>query len=172
MKRMGRSATGRKRGLSPFFRAQKGFTYLGVLLTVAATGAVLASAGELASHTSQREKEAELLFIGNEFRNAIGRYYEKSPGGDRRYPKRLEELLEDERHPVVQRYLRRLYRDPLSGKAEWGLVEAPEGGIMGVHSLSEALPIKTGNFARPDEPFAEATRYADWQFIYTPIVSR
>jgi type II secretory pathway pseudopilin PulG len=150
--------------------AQRGFAYLGVLLTIAATGAVLASVGELASRSAQREKEAELLFAGKQIRAAIGSYYERSPGGDKRYPKRLEDLLQDERYPVMQRYLRRLYPDPLTGKAQWGLVKAPEGGIMGVHSLSEAPPIKTGNFARTEEPFAEATRYADWQFVYTPIV--
>ena len=156
-----------KRGLSLVSRA-KGFTYLGLLLAVSATGLVLASVGELASHNAQREKEAELLFVGNEIRNAVASYYEKSPGGAKRYPQSLEALLQDERQPVIQRYLRRIYRDPLTGSAQWGLVEAPGGGIMGVHSLSEAAPVKIGNFSVADETFADAASYADWKFVYVP----
>ena len=52
--------------------------------------------------------------------------------------------------------------------AEWGLIEAPGGGIMGVYSLSEAPPVKSGGFSKPDESFADALRYADWKFFYAP----
>ena len=45
------------------------------------------------------------------------------------------------------RHLRRLYRDPITGQDEWGLVEAPGGGVMGVYSRSEDEPIKSGNFS-------------------------
>lgn len=31
---------------------------------------------------------------------------------------------------------RGIYADPFSGKAQWGLVAAPQGGIAGVYSLS------------------------------------
>jgi hypothetical protein len=56
----------------------------------------------------------------------------------------------------------------MTGKADWGLVEAPEGGIMGVYSLSEAPPIKTGGFSKRDESFTDAARYAEWKFFYSP----
>jgi hypothetical protein len=39
---------------------------------------------------------------------------------------------------------------------------------MGIYSLSEAKPIKSGAFRERDESFAEATKYADWQFFYRP----
>ena len=45
------------------------------------------------------------------------------------------------------RHLRRLYKEPITGQDEWGLVEAPGGGVMGVYSRSEDEPIKTGNFS-------------------------
>jgi len=147
---------------------QKGFTYLALMLAVALTGGALAAVGELSSRAAQREKEAELLFIGREFRSAIAAYYERAPGGAKRYPQKLEDLLEDKRHPVVQRYLRRIYADPLTAKAEWGLVDAPEGGIMGVHSLSADAPVKTGGFDKADEALAGAASYADWKFTYSP----
>jgi len=143
-----------------------GFTYLGLLLIVAAMGAGMAAFGELASHAAQREKEAELLFIGDAYREAIGRYYESSPAGHKRYPASLEKLLKDERFAFNRRYLRRLYRDPVTGK-DWATVEAPEGGIMGVRSASEMRPSKSGNFPPGYEAFEGAARYADWQFIYS-----
>ena len=68
----------------------------------------------------------------------------------------------------MQRYLRRIYRDPITGKPEWGLVQSPTGGIMGVHSLSNGRPIKTGAFDEADKELDGKVRYSDWQFVYTP----
>ena len=102
---------------------QRGFTYLGLLIIIAVMGAGLAAFGELFSHAAQREKERELIFIGNQFRGAIASYYNKSPGA-KVYPKKLEDLLEDKRFPMPQHHLRRVYSDPMTGKAEWGMVEA------------------------------------------------
>jgi type II secretory pathway pseudopilin PulG len=154
------------RSLSP--NSQKGLTYLALLIAVAVGGGVLATIGELTSHAQQREKEAGLLFAGHQYRQAIAAYYERAPGGVKRYPQKLEDMLEDKRYPVTQRYLRKLYPDPVTGKNEWGLMEAPGGGIMGVYSLAETPPIKSGGFSAPDESFADAARYADWKFFYTP----
>ena len=58
---------GRKIGVRP---RSRGFTYLSLLLIVAALGTGMAAFGELASHAAQREKEAELLFIGDAYREA------------------------------------------------------------------------------------------------------
>jgi type II secretory pathway pseudopilin PulG len=150
---------------------QQGFTFAGALLLVAVLGAGMAAYGEIASHAAQREKEQELLFIGDQFRQAIRAYYERTPGAVKRFPPTLDELLQDKRHPMPQRHLRRLYADPMTGKAQWGLVAAPEGGIMGVHSLSEAPPVKTGGFALRDRALEGAGRYADWQFNYRPATA-
>ena len=147
---------------------ERGFTLAGALLLVAALGAGMAAYGEFASHAAQREKEQELLFVGNQFRQAIAAYYEGTPGAVKRFPKKLDELLQDQRHPTVRRHLRRLYADPITGKREWGLVQAPEGGIMGVYSLSQAQTIKSGAFALRDRAFEGAGRYSDWQFTHTP----
>ena len=151
-------------------RKQRGFTYLLLLAVIAVSGAALAAMGQLASHARQREKEAELLFVGDQYRDAIHSYYERSPGGAKRYPQKLEDMLQDVRVPTVQRYLRRLYRDPITGKADWGLVQAPQGGIMGVYSLSEDAPVKTGAFPRADAAFEDpaVTKYSDWKFTYSP----
>jgi len=146
---------------------QNGFTLVGLLIVIAVMGAGMAAYGEIASHAAQREKQQELLFVGNQCRGAIGAYYERTPGVVKRFPQKLEDLLEDKRQPTPQRYLRRIYADPMTGKPQWGLIDAPGGGVMGVYSLSEAQPIKSGGFAAPDGAFAEAARYSDWRFSYS-----
>jgi len=151
-------------------RAQ-GFTYIAVLIAVAVSGALLAAGSVVWSQQAQRERERELLLIGKEYQRAIGLYYERTPGAIKRYPENLDDLLRDDRYLSMQRYLRKVYRDPLTGKPEWGLVQAPTGGIMGVHSLSNGRPIKTGGFDDAGRDLDGKTRYSDWQFVYTPPLS-
>jgi type II secretory pathway pseudopilin PulG len=146
---------------------QRGFTLLAGLITAGVMAAGLASLATFASHAMQREKEAELLFVGNQYREAIASYF----GKEQTYPGELAVLLEDRRYPMPVRHLRKLYRDPITGSSEWALVKAPEGGIMGVHSKSERPPIKTGNFLTRDRVFGEAKTYADWQFVHAPLAS-
>src|ERR1700757_4232510 len=99
----------------------RGFTYVGVLFLVALMGATLVAVAQVWHTQVKRDKEAELLFVGNQFRRAIALYYERAPGGFRQYPKQLNDLLQDPRFPNIQRHLRKLYLDPMTGKAEWGL---------------------------------------------------
>ena len=58
-------------------KSQRGFTYMAFLLFIAVAGGGLAAYGEIASHAAQREKEAELLFRGEQYRDAIASYYKK-----------------------------------------------------------------------------------------------
>ena len=152
-------------------RAQRGFTYIALLLAVALIGVGLIATSEVWSQSRQREKERQLLFIGNQFRQAIGRYYERTPGAVKRYPEKLQDLLEDKRYLVTQRYLRKIFRDPMTGKTEWGIIPAPGGGIMGVYSKSKDQPIKTAGFAKDDQSFEGARRYVQWRFVYQPMLN-
>jgi type II secretory pathway pseudopilin PulG len=149
---------------------ERGFTYVGVLIFVALAGVALAGTGELWSTAAKREKEAQLLFVGDEFRRAIGSYYESSPGA-KQFPERLEDLLEDRRVPVVRRHLRRLYLDPITGTAEWGLVKHGER-IIGVHSVSEDHPLKIANFRSENEVFNGVAAYSGWRFVYEPAAAQ
>jgi type II secretory pathway pseudopilin PulG len=148
-------------------RREHGFTYLTVLFIVAILMAGLALIGEMWETSAKREREADLLFIGNQYRRAIALFYESTPGTVKRYPRTLEELTKDPRQPATQRYLRKLYPDPLGG-AEWGIVKAPDGGVRGVYSLSEQKPLKIAGFKLRDAGFESAQQYADWKFIHTP----
>src|SRR5215216_3145001 len=71
-----RSAPGSKnKALTPLSSAygqrERGFTLLGLMIIIAVMGAGLAAFGTLYSQTAQRDKEAELLFVGEQFRDAI-----------------------------------------------------------------------------------------------------
>ena len=145
-----------------------GFTYLGLLFFVALMGAALVGVAQVWHTQVQRDKEEDLLFVGNQFRRAISLYYERAPGGARQYPRQMEDLLQDPRYPNVQRHLRKMYVDPMTGKPEWGLVKAPDGSIIGVYSLSKDEPLKTAGFKGPDAGFADAVSYREWKFTYLP----
>lgn len=145
---------------------QTGATYLAVLFMVATLGILMAVVGSSWSFLQQREKERALLKIGQEFRRAITAYHDKSPGTVKRFPLSLNELLDDKRFLGTTRHLRRVYTDPLTGKVEWGLIQAPEGGIMGVYSLAKGVPIKKRGFRVRDVGFEGAQRYAEWRFVY------
>jgi type II secretory pathway pseudopilin PulG len=143
----------------------KGFTYMTVLFIVAIIAAGLALTGEVWQTSTMRDKEAELLFIGNQYRRAIQGYYLNGP--QRQYPRSLEDLLKDPRQPGTVRYLRRIHPDPITER-EFVLIKAPDGGILGVHSESEAAPIKTANFKLRDRTFDGTQKYSDWKFLFQP----
>lgn len=149
-------------------RGSRGVTYVWTLLTVALIGAGLAVIGQMWHTLAQREKESDLLFAGEQIQRAIGRYYENTPAAAQRFPRKLEDLLRDERYPTLHRYLRKIYVEPITGTKRWGLVEYPGIGITGVYSLSERQPMKQGNFPPQFTQFAGAAKYSDWKFVYVP----
>lgn len=142
-----------------------GFTYLAVLFMAVAMGIALAAAGEVWQTNARREKEAQLLFVGKEYREAIGRYFKNSSGVGE-YPKSLEDLLLDKRQPQVRRYLRRLYPDPFATDGQsWGLVKLGDR-ITGVYSQASGKPLRQAGFGKGEESFGDAASYRDWRFVY------
>lgn len=146
---------------------QAGMAYLALLIVVAGVGIGLGAMGTLWQTVSHREKEKELLFVGEQFRRAIQQYYEASPG-DKKYPPNLESLLKDPRLPGDRHYLRRIYRDPLTNEPKWGLLQAPQGGVMGIHSLADGKPFKQSGFNSKQVEFEERSSYRQWEFSYLP----
>lgn len=146
---------------------QQGFTYFAVLALVVITSVGALAAGRLWQTAERRERERELLAAGQALRQAIGSYRALAVAGRRQYPQALEDLLLDPRLPGIRRHLRRIPVDPVAGRTEWGLIRAPDGGIQGVHSLSEAAPLKQAGFAAGEQSFANAATYADWRFVQT-----
>ena len=146
-------------------RRAAGFTYLTALFMIAIMSAGLGLVGQMWETESIRDREAQLLYVGNQYRLAIQRYVVSGPG---LYPRTLDDLLKDPRSPSPRRHLRRLYPDPIMRSSEWGIIKAPDGGIMGVYSRSEEAPMKVANFQLRDQDFASAKKYSDWKFAYAP----
>jgi len=144
---------------------QGGVVYLWLLFLVFLLSLGIGQVLEIYSTQTQRDREAELLYVGDLYRQAIRNYYLSSPGRQKKYPIKLELLLRDPRYLTPRRYLRRLYPDPLTGQP-FVIILAPAGGIMGVSSPSTKVPRKKAGFIFLDAGFAQASSYRDWQFIY------
>lgn len=148
-------------------RRAHGFTYVGLMVLVAVIGIAATAVVQVGELARRRAAEAELLFVGKQYVKAFLEYELFTPEGNgSRAPGRLEDLLRDPRQPGVRRYLREVYADPVTGKADWQLVRAPGGGIMGVRSASCAETIKR---SFPDGDFMYLNgqkRYCDWTFAY------
>lgn len=143
----------------------RGFTYLGLMFLIALMGMAAAMASAVWSTTQRRDNERELVFAGHQFAAAIERYRKRSTDAARLYPRSLQELVLDDRGGQVHHHLRRIFVDPLTGSRQWGLIQLPDGGIIGVHSLSERAPFERG-FVMADFPVPKVSRsYRDWHFV-------
>jgi type II secretory pathway pseudopilin PulG len=145
----------------------KGFTYVGLLLFIAITGIGLSVAGMSWQYQVRAEKEKQLLFVGAEFRNAINSYYSSTTDTVKVYPASLDDLLLDKRMPTIKRHLRKIYLDPMTGKADWGF-ETKQGRILGIYSRSSLVPYKQKGFNVVDVKLVGAKSYREWIFTSDP----
>ena len=147
-------------------RRQAGFTYLGLIIFVAIIGLVGAATLKIGSLLQRAAAEEELLEIGAAFSAALDSYAAATPRGGSPYPPSLAELLKDPRSPAVRRHLRKVYVDPLTGKAEWGIVYLGDGetGVVALHSLSNARPLKLANFDSRFKGLDNKEKISEWRF--------
>ncbi|OGB93813.1 MAG: hypothetical protein A2Z31_02415 [candidate division NC10 bacterium RBG_16_65_8] len=139
-------------------RSPRGIVYPMLLASILVIGIATAGVAELWTTQIKREKEEELLFRLGEFRRGIIRYR----ADHNRLPKELKDLLEDRTQLQTRRYLRRLYTDPMTGKADWSLQLVADrtgavSGIEDVHSKSAGKPLKSLVGKN-----AESSTYKDW----------
>ena len=148
-------------------RQEQGFSYVIVMFLVAVLSITAVRALENTLTRERRDKEAETLWRGLAYREAIRIYYESSPGTGKSYPQELKDLLYDSRLVRPTRPLRRLYTDPLSGGA-WTVIRNEEGRIIGVRPNSNTVPLKQAGFPDTLDAFTGAKHYSDWKFVYQP----
>jgi type II secretory pathway pseudopilin PulG len=145
---------------------QGGYAYLALLILIAIISVAAAATVQLDAIYQRRMAEEELLVVGGEFQRALLSYATSTPLGQPTQPRTLEELLRDPRYPNTVRHLRKLYADPMTGKADWALVRSIDGQtIVGVHSASKAKPIKIAHFAGEFQGFNDKPSYQDWVFV-------
>lgn len=145
--------------------AQSGFTFIGLLIIISISGIVLSAVGIVWQQDVQRNKEQELLYLGDQYRRAITSYYESSPSGGKQFPQKLTQLVLDKRFPTVKRHIRTLYANPISADKTWTLIKE-QGQIKGVTTPSSDKPIKVAGFDDAYKTFEKAKSYADWKFIH------
>lgn len=148
--------------------SQQGMTYLLLLFILALGGAGMAALGERWELAAQREREAELHFRGGQFSQALASWRDTLAAGREPAPRRLEDLLTDERVSPPVHHLRRFYADPFTGQADWELLRNPQGLIVAVASRSRkpalrrhGMELRAG--ANPAEPAV-----GDWLFAADP----
>jgi type II secretory pathway pseudopilin PulG len=141
-----------------------------LLVAVVVLGIALAAVGEVWKTHAQREREAELLYIGRDFERAVASYYQA--GNMRQFPQSVDDLLEDKRFPEPKHHLRRFYPDPMTGKQDWTILHGDMVGVTGLASSSSAEPLKKAGFATDEAAFADAQTYSDWKFEMVPRIGR
>lgn len=147
-------------------KRQLGFAYMALLVVIAASLLALNAAMPDIYQQAKREREAQLLFIGQQYSHAIRLFYENPHVVIKRYPESLDELLVDDRTPRPMHHLRKLYKDPITGSSEWGLVKNEERQIMGVFSLSEGKPLRKNFRGYPGVIVVGGNEYNDIKFVY------
>lgn len=155
----------------------KGFSYTFIVFIMLLIGIGMAGAGKVWKKTMQREREAELLFRGNQIKMAIETYYKSGHAGMQFLPREMEDLLKDKRSLTVKRYLRQMYTDPMALDGKWDIVKSPDGRLMGVRTKSTKEPIKKKDFfpELSDKEYKEykmsfegKSKYNDWIFAFNP----
>src|SRR5215831_3361249 len=109
-------------------RSQKGYVLLSIMLMVTLMLIALAVEAPRIAQQIKREKEEELIHRGNEYKNAIKKYFRKFG----RYPMNVEQL----ENTNNMRFLRKRYKDPFTGKDEWRLLHP---GEVQINALNQGL---------------------------------
>ncbi len=158
-------------------RSSAGFTYIMALFAVVILGIMLSAAAQSWKTIQAREKEQELLFRGMQYKDAITMWYKKSPtstGQAVAFPLNdLKDLLKDPRTTgsSTTRYIRELYKDPITGEDWVPIKGGTTGGIIGVASSSDKEPIKKSDFPAGLESFEGKKKYSEWQFVYQNVTT-
>ena len=147
-------------------RRVRGFTYLGLIILLAILALVAAAGLKMGTLLQRAAAEEELLEIGAQFSEALRSYAAATPAGKPPQPPTLQDLLKDPRFPNPRRHLRKIFVDPVTGKAEWGIIWLGDKvGVLGVHSLSDARPLKIANFDIRFLNMENREKISDWRFL-------
>jgi type II secretory pathway pseudopilin PulG len=166
-------------------RNSNGFAYIALLVVIVVIGISLGAAGKYWSNVVLRDKEEELIFRGDQYRQAIELYYKAILVGPQ-YPNSIDDLLIDSRTPTGKRHLRQRYKDPISGEDFVEIRDITTNRIIGVHSPSDKQPLKQSGFSPiysakptpllpragfPTDPndFDQKGKYSEWLFVSTLV---
>jgi type II secretory pathway pseudopilin PulG len=144
-------------GQCPRIECERGYALAALLVAVSVMAVLLSMALPVWKTAVQREREAELVFRGEQYARAIGLYQRQFANA---LPLNLDVLVDEG-------FLRKRYRDPMVSDGEFASVladtvaagDAPTGdlgGIVGVTSRSTGMSLRRYN---------GADRYDQWLFL-------
>jgi len=152
---------------------ESGFTLLELIITLAIIAILAAGTIPVARNMIKREKEMELRRNLREIRKAIDSYNIACNAqlvgqldrkvDDECYPPTLEILVEGIHPPnkgdSTIRFLRRIPRDPFTGKTEWGqrsIQDDPDSASWGGQNVYDVFSLA------PGKALDGKTQYKDW----------
>jgi len=167
--------------------SERGYAMAALLVTLAVMSVLMTAALPTWRHESQREKEAELVFRGEQYARAVALFRAKNQNA---FPPSVDVLVQG-------KFLRKKYLDPITNKefdligagtqtpttpgattvppgggrgttppaasppSSFGAGSTPiSGGIMGVHSKSQEPSIRI---------YKGQSRYDQWNFVFTAM---
>ncbi len=148
-------------------QAQQGFAYLVVLFIAVALGLASTVTYENYSTLAKREREAQWLFVGQQYQQAISSYYHQSPNGLKSLPTNLDDLVKDSRFVSIKRHLRQLYMDPITQDA-WQVILNDNQQIVGVVSASQEPILQHAKIMQILPNAENIATYTELKFVFEP----
>ncbi|MEW6369124.1 MAG: prepilin-type N-terminal cleavage/methylation domain-containing protein [Acidobacteriota bacterium] len=142
---------------------ERGFTLVTLLVVLSVMMILMGVGMELWSSVMRQEREEELIFRGQQIVQAIRLYRAKFRGT---YPPSLKVLQE-------QKFLRKLYEDPMTEDGTWNLVVASGGGEQGYalipdteqkRGLIQIIGVASRSKQKSARIYSNATTYDKWLF--------
>lgn len=145
----------------PRGRPGLGYTLVALVVAVAVMSILVAAALPFWSQIIKRDKEAELVFRGLQYAEAIRVFQLRF----NRLPNTLDELIE-----VNPRCIRRLWKDPMTEHGEWDLVRGTAGRGENAQGRGQDLARGTAPRGADDEDEDGDRRAATRPAAVGPIV--
>lgn len=152
-------------------RGQGGLSLIELIVAFSILALLSTMAVPLARYKVRRDKEKELRWALREMHSAIDRYKDASdmgkigePGkqGSEGYPETLEMLVEGVKMQgetdKKMRFLRRIPRDPFTGKAEWGMRSTQDDPTSTSWGGQNVFAV----YSKTTEKAADGTPYSEW----------
>jgi type II secretory pathway pseudopilin PulG len=178
--------------------SERGYAMAALLVSIGVMMILMSVAMPVWRHEAQREKEAELVFRGEQYARAVNLYQRKMGPGN--FPPSIDIL-------VQQRYLRKKYKDPMTADGEFRIIpvaagvpqpgrqQTPQRGARGFNrgtqpSQDPASPNAQqagagvggqgggimGVVSKSTEPsiriYHGGTHYNEWTFLFSTVSSR
>jgi type II secretory pathway pseudopilin PulG len=154
-------------------RTDHGYVLIILMMVVLVLAIGLTVAVPVLQTEMKREKEAELIFRGRQYVEAVRLFQMKTPG---RFPSSLRELQE-------KKLIRRLYKDPMTDSGEWNVVlplgepgqagsesaqmvlVAPESALPSIHNPA-VLGVVSSSTQKSIKLYYDQASYDKWLFYY------